>query len=369
MTRAVAVIRQGYVGFATEVQQFFAWWIQEIREVGVTCARRWLPGRSLQFVIDLREDPGAVRRSGGSDADADAKAVVLNAQGELPPAHNLWPQEIPRGARAEIILPSASVLTGNLLLPAASERELQAMMALQFERELPLPMDQLYVDWRVAGRTEHGMQHILFATARRMVVERLRDGVRAWGWRVAAVRGPAEAMQMNLLPAATHRFAARLEKRDKLLVWTAVFLVVLYGLVVAGQWIHERHSLAPLLERGQAQVTALAQERAKLTSQSEPLIAIREQIQRPSAAEALVTLSAAMPAGSWLYQAQFVSEPDGGVVVVLEGYAPSSTSVIDALQASAQFDRVVLVEAASAASGQDGERFQIKAQLRAVTAP
>jgi hypothetical protein len=367
MTRAVAIIRRSYAGFTREAQQFFAWWMLELREIGAACIRRLLPGQSLRFVVDLREAPRTVRHSVGPDTDT--KSVMLDAQGELPPAHHLWPEKIPRGARAEIILPSAHVLTGDLLLPAAGERELQAMMALQFERKLPLPMDQLYVDWKIVGRTENGLQRVLFATAHRTIVERLRDGVRAWGWRVVAVRGAGDAMQMNLLPAATQRISVRLERRDRILTWVATCLAGLYGLIVAGQWIYERYSLTPLLEQGHAQIATLAKERTRLTSQTEPLIAIRGEMQRLSATEALAAVSSVITAPSWVYQAQIVSQPEGTVAMVLEGYAPSSAAVVDAMQGSGRFDRVDLVEAASAALGQDGERFQIKAQLPATSVP
>jgi hypothetical protein len=264
-----------------------------------------------------------------------------------------------------VLLPESSTLTCEFRLPPVADRDVAPAVELQLERKLPLPREQLYVDWRIRETLADRSRLIDVVVARRTTVDRVRDSVRAWGWRPVAVgrSEPDGRQRFNLLPAPTRRLSFDIGRRERYLAWSAAALVFIYLAVVIGQALFERGSVRDELRQARTQMSRIDKQRALLVSESQPIAMLHELMSQPSAAEGLVAVSGALPQDSWIYQAD-IRTLANGVGVHLEGYTPSSTVLLQALQASGRLEAVELVEATSAGVGSGSERIEMKARVR-----
>jgi hypothetical protein len=365
----LAAVRRLFARLIAEGGAFGGWWVQELRDIWAACIARLAPNRALQFIVDLQSTRGAIRRVSGTQV-IDSVEFTVGPNGELPPAEQVWPKGSPRGARAAIYLPPHAVLVCEVALPPVNERELNSVVELQLERKLPLPREALYIDWKVASKAGDDSRRVVAVATRRSYVEELRSGVRAWGWRLTAVRTSQEATHsLNLLPAPTHRLNLQIGKSDVHLLWGAAGLAAMYCATVLGQWLYERTSLDPALSDAKAQLAAIERQRAELASSSAPIAALRRHMHTPSASDAMVAISAAMPPGSWAYQTQIEASAEVPIAIEVEGYSPSAAALVDVLENSARLERVELVQAGGAAIDSNGERFDLKARLLPVDPP
>src|SRR5262245_33024247 len=177
-----------------EANTFIAWWLHELREAWLATSARFASGPSRRVVIDLTEKRGDLRaldESVGADVPAKAWATVL--------------------------LPESCVLKCELRLPPVPERDVARVVELQLERKLPLPREQLYVDWRVREVLADRVRIVDVVMARRTLVDGFRDSMRARGWRPVAVtsKEPEGRQHFNLLPAPTRRLSFAVGTRER----------------------------------------------------------------------------------------------------------------------------------------------------------
>jgi hypothetical protein len=354
------------VNVVQETDAFIAWWLHELRDTWIAVSERLAPQRSQHFIIDLTGPRAAIRRQGSTDASAE---FTSGADCELPDVHTFWPAAASTNARASVLLPEKSVLTGELRLPPMPARDVARAVDLQLERKLPLSRDQLYLDWHVREVFADRSRLIEFVVARRRTVDRVRDGLRAWGWRAVAVTHNAAGNRpwSNLLPRLPRRLSFNIGPRERYLAWGAAALLVLYVTIGVGKALMDRASVRNELRQARAQMETVEKQRAVLGFESKPIAQLHELMARPSAAEGLAAISSAVPHDTWIYQADIKALPNG-VTAQLEGYTPSATSLLQGLQQSNQLEAIELVEAASAGLGA-GERIELKAHLRNGAAP
>jgi hypothetical protein len=330
-----------------EANAFIAWWLHELRETWRVASERFAPGQSRHFVIDLSEQHGGLAtldESIGADVPAKTSTTVL--------------------------LPESSVLKCELRLPPVAERDVARVVELQLERKLPLPREQLYVDWRVREVLADRARIVDAVMARRTVVDGFRQSVRSRGWRPVVItsKEPEGRQHFNLLPAPTRRLSFAVGTRERYLAWSAVALVLFYVVVAIGKGWFDRASVSDDLEKARAQTTKIEKQRALLVTEGKPIALLHQVMAQPSAADGLVVISSALPHDSWIYQAD-IRALASGVTVNLEGYAPSSTSLLQGLEGSGRLDAIELVEATSAGVGSGSERVELKARLRGRAAP
>jgi hypothetical protein len=330
-----------------ELNAFAAWWLHELREAWAAASERLAPERSRQIVIDLTE-----------------------RRGELSDLQEIAAENAPANARATVLLPESSVLKCELRLPPVADRNVDRVVELQLERKLPLPQEQLYVDWRVREVLPDRSRIVDVIMARRTVVDHLREAVRARGWRPVAVtsREPDGKQRFNLLPAPTRRLSFVIGTRERYLAWSAGALILVYAAVAVGKSWMERASVRDDLTQARTQTMEIKKQRDVLATQGEPIMLLHEVMQQPSAAEGLVAVSSALPHDSWIYQAD-IRALGTGVSVNLEGYTPSATSLLQGLESSGRLDAIELIEATSAGSGSGSERVELKARMRGGATP
>jgi hypothetical protein len=355
------------VNVARELNAFIAWWLHELRDTWVAMSERLAPERAQHFIVDLSGPRAAIRRQGATEALVE---FACGGQGELPAAQSIWPERAASSARATVLLPEAKVLSCEVRLPPLAERDVDRAVDLQLERKLPLPLDQLYLDWQVRETLADRTRLVDIVVARRTTVDRVREGVQAWGWRAVAVTHKAAdaAQRLNLLPPPTRRLSFAIGRRERYLAWGAVALLLIYVTIgVAKAWM-EHASVSDELTQARMQMELVEKRRTLLDTEGKPIAQLRALMAQPSAAEGLIAISSAVPHDSWIYQADFKVLPNG-VTAQLEGYAPSATSLLQGLQASGRLDAVELVEAASAGVASGVERVELKARVHGGAAP
>lgn len=335
------------VRVSDELNAFAAWWLHELRDAWAAASERLAPERSRHFVIDLTE-----------------------RRGDLADLPELIAEKAPANARTTVFLPESSVLKCELRLPPVADRDVDRVVELQLERKLPLPQEQLYVDWRVREVLPDRSRIVEVIMARRTIVDRLREVVRSHGCRAIAITSKEVdgKQRFNLLPAPTRRLSFAIGTRERYLAWSAAALILVYAAVAIGKGWMERASVRDDLTQARAQTMEIKKQRAVLATESKPIALLDEIMQQPSAAEGLVAVSSAFPTDSWIYQAD-IRALATGVSVSLEGYAPSATSLLQGLESSGRLDAVELIEATTAGTGSGSERVELKARMRGRATP
>lgn len=352
-------------GLCLPFDGLFDWWVQELREARDAFAERCGTLRSPRFQLNVCADHLAMTRI--AEPTGEQHTFKLD-DGQLPPLEEAWKGERPRNARIELVLADADVLVFQLRLPPMATHELKDAVELQLERKLPLPREQLHVDWEVVQKDPDRSRTISVAVARRAKVEWWRECLRSWSWRLVRVscRDLDGAVRFNLLPRSTQRVSFSFGRREALLAGSASGLAILYCLVTVGQWIYERRSLAADIERATAQVAGVNQLRATLERESKPLIEMRRLTLAPGAGNALLALSTTVPNDAWLYQTDIQALASAAPVITMEGYAPSAATLVRLFEQAQQFQGIQLIESSAAEPGLN--RIKMKAQLQSSAA-
>lgn len=348
---------------AAECGSFIAWWAQELRDARTSFMQHVVPQRAQQFILDVSEGRASLTRNGRQPGQ---QLQFEMPDGRLPELREVWAGAgvAPRKAHVSIALPEVSVLMVQLRLPPLGEREVEGAIALQLERKLPLPREQVYIDWRVAEKLPDRSRLVDVAVARRSHVMHWRDQVRAWGWRIASIgcRDASGQLRFNLLPSPVPRLNFAFGRRERMLTYGALALSAAYLATVVGQWSYERVSLRERIAEAQIEVAKVDELRALLKKESKPVASLLQLMKAPAADRTLAAMSVVMPRHAWLYQADIQSVTDAPITVSLEGYTPSATTLLQSLEQSEQFEGVQLVEVVTTDPALGLERVKLKAR-------
>lgn len=355
----------------SELAALARWWIHEVREAWHDFMERIAPQRARRYLIRLHGGGGSVTRI-GTQQQIEAREFSLSESGELPSLQQFWPEQAPGRARAFVALPEASVLMCELQLPPIRAAQLRDAVALRMERELPLPADQVCVDWKPVPRGNEGAQALSVAIARRAEVQRVRDAVHSWGWTVVGVGLWSEGGRpaFDVLPRQ-QLFEFTLGVRERRLLGAAATLCVLWCAVTLGQWGFERSKLAVPLAQARVATEQIRTRKAELQKLGAPLVELNKTMQETSVTEVLAALSAAVPSDTWVYQFDARStgtDKSTTGEVKLEAYTVAATSLIEQLQASRRFAQVRLLESTASGLETGGDRVKLTAQLAAAGA-
>lgn len=327
-----------------EISSFMAWWFRELREIVETLAERLLPGWVKPVLVRVES------------------GIVMEVSKGFP----LEEGANPAGARAILLLSSSQVLTHEITLPFAVERELDAAIELHLERELPLPRSQACIHWRVVKRDRVNRQlRIRVHVAHREQLEKFGELLVARGLRMSrvAVATAADAFEGDLLPQRTRAHPLRITQLDRRLAMTCVALAVIAGGITAAQWILERSRVNAELARVGEQARrarSLAREIKHGSAGADALIAL---MARPDAVDVLRTLTSDVPSDTWMYELEIKASSTAGYQVKLGGYAPAATTFVSALEKQPKFDGVRLVSAMSAGIGTARDRLTVTARF------
>ncbi|HTU67087.1 MAG TPA: hypothetical protein VMF52_14155 [Steroidobacteraceae bacterium] len=312
--------------------ELFAWWRAELRAIARSVLRL-LPGRRSADVR-LRVRGGELRAERRENADWKEFAVTPM------PADGDWPASLPgltadlAGAPAAIALDDRDLLFDELELPLASERHLAAVLKLQLEARLPLPLEQLAVDHEVAARSRaRGVIQVRVALGHRDRVEQARERVKLWGLEPVCIGAWSadQGLRFNFLRQRRAALAWRPSALDLRLLRTAGALAILFVAVVGAQWIRERVVVRSETQALRAQADDQRLARQALHVDAAPLLALRRIESMPDAPRLLASLSAAVPESAWFQHIDLTAVHEGAGQIKLIGETASPDVVRQAL--------------------------------------
>ena len=359
-------LREKLSRLRVELSAFAVWWAQELREAGEAVLARLAPRLITRTLIRLERDGGSVWTLRGAHRERVC-TFVRDATGAWP--RELEPSEAAtavRGTRAVFGFAPEYVLTHKLVLPVSVERELEQVLALQLERDCPMPLDQVYVDGRAGKRSRTGAKlEVNVLIVQRERVERVRELAGLWGLRLARVgviSGPDTVMGDFLRTPATQGLM-RLTRTDRRLGVAAIILAVACTAVITFQWSYERVKVGRELRSLQAPAAAAETLARQLKIDAAPAEALVSLMRLPDALDVLTTLTEGTPKDTWFYDLDITAQWPQIPHIKLSGFTPVATILVGALQNTGKLNDVRLVSATSAGLGSGQDRLQLTAQL------
>jgi len=342
--RLLATAREVAHRMRAEYTALAGWWLHEMREVGADLSQRLAPSRPHRTTLSLTRTSGTVLQE-WRNGTAKSLEFQRTASGDLPQERNdFWPDAVD-GTAMRVVLPKSSLLVRRAWIPAGAERNLGPVVELQLERELPIPRDQVQVDWRIethnADRTKI---EVAIAAVWRSEIERLHDALSRWKLRAIsiAVDLGSERAAFNFSPRRAYRSSARLASVDRWLLLSAVFLVFAYTVVSGAQWLHERIIVTEALSKTSAPALRVESMRADLEKRGEPVATLQPLMAAASSAEVLSVLTAVVPRDTWLQQLDIRTLTEGSYSIKFIAITPSATALVARLEQSQQFKSVEL---------------------------
>lgn len=361
-----ARLRQGVSHFQVQLGMFASWWAQELREAGEAILARLVPRWVTRTLVLLEPQGGSVWTVRGAQRER-VSSLAPDETGGWP--GELGPPELVsklRGTKAVFGFAPQYVLTHKLSLPVSVERELDQVVALQLERDCPMPLDQVYVDRRAGQRSHEGTKlEVTVLIIQRERVDRLRDLAHLWGLRmgrVGMITGSGDVVGDFLrAPAALGRL--RLTRTDRRLGIAAAILAVACSALIAFQWGYERVTVGRKLHSLQEPAVAAEKLARQLKKDAAPAEALVSLMRQPDALDVLTTLTQDTPKDTWFYDLDISAQWPQVPHIKLSGFTPVATMLVGTLQNSGSLREVRLVSASSSGLGSGQDRLQLTAQL------
>lgn len=341
------------------------WWLHEIQHLLADIQQHLAPGRPHRTTISLSLTHGTVMQD-WRDGTVRSAEFARTASGDLPATPSeFWPTPWIDGATVHVVLPAEDALIHRLWLPASAERNLPRVIELQLERELPLPCDQVRIEWQIAARNHDRTRvEVLIAVLRRHELERLLDTLRQWKVRIGTVGvsvGGATACTFS--PNEARRSTATLTRLDRRLAIGAGISLLVYLGVTAGQWMHERKVVAAAIAKANEPAVRVEGMRSRLASLQVPMTKLLELMQFTSNAEVLIDLTAAIPRDTWVQQLQIRSIDGNARLINMVAITPVATLLADHLSHTPHFSSVEL-QSAGLAQTIGSDLAEIQSQWR-----
>jgi hypothetical protein len=345
---------------------FASWWMQELREAGEAILARLVPRWVTRTLVLLEPEGASVWTVRGGRRER-VGSFSLEPSGA-------WPEELAtpevvsalRGTKAVFGFSPRYVLAHALSLPASIERELDQVVALQLERDCPMPLDRVYVDPRAGKRVRAGTKlDVTVLIIQRERVDRARERARTWGLRLARVGMIYDSGEIvgDFLraPAAPGRLS--FTRTDRRLAIAAVTLALSGAAIIAFQWGYERVMVGRKLLALQEPAAAAQKLARQLKKDAEPAEALVSLMRQPDALDVLTQLTLDTPKDTWFYDLDISAQWPQAPRIKLSGFTPVATILIGALQTSGNLKEVRLVSASSAGLGSGQDRLQMTAQF------
>lgn len=353
-----------------ESAPLIVWWVQEVRDLGESLLGRVAPRFSTRTIIRLDRVGGTVSQSNGSKARASF-AFRVNAAGEWP--EDLRPHgdaEAIRGTRTVLVVSPDIVLTQDLSLPATVERELDRVVELHLERELPLPLNRVCVQRRVVARSGDGRKiSVQILAIRRDQIEHLRELAKSWSVRIIRIAAAEQGVPFERAPLVGNFLPGRLSSErwkptqpERRLAASAAVLAFAFVAVTAWQWGYERNRVNREIAHSSSRATQIRTLARQLESDSAPAVRLVSLMKQPDAFDVLVALTQSVPQDAWIFDLEVSARDSQPPQIKLSGFAPAATTLVDVLNRSQRFEKVRLVSASMAGLGSAQDRVQITGQ-------
>jgi len=254
-------------------------------------------------------------------------------------------------------------LRRGLKLPAATEENLDQVLAFEMDRLTPFKADRVYFSARVEGRLTATRQIAVdLALTPREKLDAMLEELGQGGWRPDTVdlAGDLPPAGHNLLP---EKYRPTRSRWPQILNWTlagmaTLFLVLLLALPVIVQQglVDQLEHEVKKASKVAAEVETLRQEADKLMHETHFLG--EKKRTEPILLDSLDELTRVIPDKTWLNGLQYKDRR-----VVMQGQSPSASSLIELIEASDYFKNTSFVSPVTKDTASGLERFQIASDV------
>jgi general secretion pathway protein L len=347
------------------ISRFFQWWSTELQScthdlMGLLVARRrrtwsvFWDGTRLLFVDESTSDPRTM-----------VEIPCIDATGYLPEQ----PSALLAGVREQnnrirVFVSSERAYLRQFQLPSAVLSHLDAAVALQLPKLLPVDPSELLTDFEItASNPSLKVLNIEIAALKRTEVDAILNRLKAWGLRIAATHlrdpsDPAHRFRFGRDAIFSQRF--KLRRSDRALALTAAALGLVCVSVAATESYRGQVSLERAKALSRAPAAAALSHRQELLARLEPLHALTHLESAPTATALLGELTMLVPQNSWLTTLELKENH-----IRIVGVSPNSGDVVRLMSSSALLDNIALRSSASLGIGTGMDRFELSADLKA----
>jgi hypothetical protein len=313
---------------ARKAVELFKWWCAELRDIGQWVLRVLPSRRSPEILLRVSGNQVSMEQREGESW----KPVLTFALTAVPPELS---QDL-KGARTAIGLGAEEFYIDDFELPMAAARNLVAVVDLQLERRLPLPLSTVHSAHEVDSvDKKRGVMSVRVAVAHRDRIEQLRDLAVKLGLNpiAAGLLVDGASLRFNLLRRRRDPVRWSVTTLDVRLLKTAGAAAVLLAVVAGAQWIVERIQVHDEVQELRLQAERLRATQDALTAEAKPLRALQTLSDASAAPELLALLSSAIPAPNWFSHVSLNTPASGIATLELTGEVASTEQVVQALQA------------------------------------
>lgn len=325
----------GMDNLAEHAARFFRWW-----------------GKELLMLIP----PSVTQRFSVSQ---EVVSVVVSSTGETQPPLESFTD----GQLIVLSLDASVVLSHNIRLPFANHRATEGMANIQMSRIMPLPMEDLYSDWRSAGPIENlrdgaSQQKVLLYVAKRKVLGPVFETIQSKGFLLADILIEGVAGFSTLAPTSVRRGLNHRTLRSVGLGVTALLLILMLPYAWMLNIRSENEIVSRELSALQDMIADVSELRNHLDGHNAQVKFLVAERSNDRFSEALSLLSAESPDSVFLRDFSYERN-----TVRVAGYAASSAEWALALGKQPSVGNVNLQRVSSGRSPDDPENFDIVIDL------
>jgi general secretion pathway protein L len=252
--------------------------------------------------------------------------------------------------------------TRRVQLPLAALPHYKSAVALQLPKLLPMDPELLLTDVEIlAVYPDSKRLDVELASVKRADLEPLIAAIQAWGLRVGSVHlagAPGTAARFRFRAHHDHGLPLGLRRIDRWLMATAAGLTLSCVALAATESYRAAASLGQAQAATQDTARGALGQRQVLLARLEPLQALAQHENTPTAVAVLADVSALLPTDSWITMFEVKQRN-----LRLVGVSPDAASVVKLLAASRLLTDVELRSSTTAGIGTGKDRFEITAAI------
>jgi general secretion pathway protein L len=336
------------------VRQFLNWWAGELRVLIPEPIRKLFGSHHLPLNVCI--GPDAILIEEPSSLSIGRLPTIEAAP--LPPALAAAMLDRP----TVVLLPRAKVLRRTIELPLAAERELEAALAFEIDRQTPFAPDRVYRAFHLRDRDrERKVIRAELAVVERTIVDRALELIGSYGIVASAVTVEGDINRdFNFLPRRHSPYARSWRSEPWKPIVIAATILLTAGTAVQAWLVHAEaldldRKVAAMRDVGRRGETV----REAITSAIAAAHFLPERQAAPRAVEIVDALSQALPDDTWVFELE-LTEHD----LRIAGFSTDVPTVIERLQQVALFETPQLRSPVVHMPGKNGDRFDLAVRVK-----
>ncbi|MEH6608880.1 MAG: PilN domain-containing protein [Halioglobus sp.] len=348
--------------------RFWSWWSGELRQC--------VPRRVLRYLIpdapELRIILDGSLASFFLTQAADSRPIQVIDLDEFEPHTGDEHSEavlsaLPRNNPATLFLPANKVLRQEILLPLATEQNLDSVIRFEIDRFTPYKIEAAAYGYRVLGRyPEVEKIRVELVVSEQKSVDHLIEKFTALGINISGVYPPSS--KEDLGSSATLNMLGR-EQRGNKKEWldvrvrntglVAAALLLLVFVFPVWQLNRAENVLQEKLEAIKGEATLVGEKRAILSARLGAQTQLLNRLtQVPGKLQVIQELTQLFPDNTWASKLSLA-----GVIVSVAGESDKASDLIERLDQSSLFQNVRFDSPVTRNPKSDRDRYEIRMEL------